>query len=67
MEFAPKGLKVGDEFDDNGKRVRVTKVFDFGYNTEPVEEQISLDDLPFAPVEEAVEEAPKKRRRSAKN
>lgn len=57
MDFAPKGLKVGDEFTDGyGNKVRVTEVFDYGYNTEPVEEQISLADLPFAPDDE-----PKKR------
>lgn len=58
MDFAPKGLKVGDTFVDcYGNTVRITEVFDYGYNTEPVEEQISLADLPFS----YVEETPKKR------
>ena len=46
MGFAPKGLKIGDVFEDNGKRLRVTQVFDFGYNTEEVRdepEQIELN------------------------
>lgn len=61
MEFAPSGLKVGDVFEQDGVKLKVTQVFDFGYNTEPVEseaEQIELADLPFSDVEE---EAPKKR------
>ena len=65
MGFAPIGLKVGDTYEDNGKKLRVTQVFDFGYNTEPVEDvevklaemdQIDLADLPFS-------DEPKKRGR----
>lgn len=71
MGFAPKGLKVGDVFEDCGKMHKVVKVvhtdsYD-GYETEIVvgveetveEEQISLADLPFSDVKEE----PKKRTR----
>ena len=74
MEFAPKGLKVGDVFEDcYGNKLRVTQVFDFGYNAQPIEnepKQVELSDLPFAPEEEEEkQEAPKKRggRRKATN
>ena len=68
MEFAPKGLKVGDVFELDGKKFRVTQVFDFGYNTEEV---IPMNEIPFAPDEEEdeeplpfpLEEEPKKTRR----
>ena len=69
MEFAPKGLKVGDIFEDcYGNKLKVTQVFDFGYNAQPVEsepEQIDLADLPFADDGEA-EEKPKRRRTSSR-
>lgn len=75
MGFAPKGLKVGDVFEDCGKMHKVVKVvhtdsYD-GYETEIVvgveetveetveEEQISLADIPFSDVKEE----PKKRTR----
>lgn len=71
MGFAPKGLKVGDVFEDCGKMHKVIKVvhtdsYD-GYETEIVvgveeaveEEQISLADIPFSDVKEE----PKKRTR----
>lgn len=68
MEFAPKGLKVGDVFELDGKKFRVTQAFDFGYNTEEV---IPMNEIPFAPDEEEeeeplpfpLEEEPKKTRR----
>lgn len=71
MGFAPKGLKVGDVFEDCGKMHKVVKVvhtdsYD-GYETEIVvgveetveEAQISLADIPFSDVKEE----PKKRTR----
>lgn len=71
MGFAPKGLKVGDVFEDCGKMHKVVKVvhtdsYD-GYETEIVvgveetveEERISLADIPFSDVKEE----PKKRTR----
>lgn len=74
MGFAPKGLFVGDIFENDGKKHRVTKViheasYD-GYETEIIPDepkQIDLADLPFSDVEkggqEVKEEAPKRRRR----
>lgn len=73
MGFAPKGLKVGDVFEDCGKMHKVVKVvhtdsYD-GYETEIVvgveetveEEQISLADLPFSDVESEEKTEVKKR------
>jgi hypothetical protein len=77
MGFAPKGLIVGDVFENDGKKHRVTKViheasYD-GYETEIIPdepEQMDLADIPFSDVEkderevnEVKEEAPKRRRR----
>lgn len=56
MGFAPKGLKVGEIYEDNGKKFRVTQVFDFGYNNVEVVEDIPKNELPFAPDEEPEEE-----------
>lgn len=72
MAFAPKGLKVGESFELDGKKYRVKKTIVAncyeGYETEPVEdEEDDLSTLPFAPIDEE-EPAPKKttRRRAAK-
>ena len=71
MGFAPKGLNVGDIYENDGKMHKIVKVvhtdsYD-GYETEIVvgveeaveEEQISLADIPFSDVKEE----PKKRTR----
>lgn len=55
MAFAPKGLKIGDIFEDCGNKYRVTGIIpNVGYTSEMVKEyeQISLKDLPFAPDED---------------
>ena len=72
MAFAPKGLKVGESFELDGRKYRVTKVIIGnayeGYEPEPMEdEEDDLSTLPFAPIDEE-EPAPKKttRRRAAK-
>lgn len=77
MGFAPKGLKVGDVFEDCGKMHKVVKVvhtdsYD-GYETEIVvgveetveetveEEQISLADIPFSDVKEETKKRTRKK------
>jgi hypothetical protein len=70
MGLAPSGLKIGDIFEEGSHKYRV-KGFcgDIGYDVEVVtdeekQEDIPLEDLPFAPVdEEEPKEAPKKRGR----
>ena len=69
MGLAPSGLKIGDVFEEGNHKYRVTGFNgNIGYDVEIVtdekQEEIPLNDLPFAPVEEAEQkEAPKKRGR----
>jgi hypothetical protein len=66
MGFAPKGLKVGDVFEDCGLKYKIVKVFNNMYESELVREekqaeQISLADLPFSDVESEEKTEVKKR------
>ena len=70
MGLAPSGLKIGDIFEEGGHTYRVKGyVSGIGYDVDLVtkeekQEDIPLEDLPFAPVEEEEQkEAPKKRGR----
>lgn len=75
MGLAPKGLNVGDTFEDEGKKYRVkaiiTTPYYEGYDTEVVDEDDDLCGLPFAPVgnetavEEEVEEAVEEKKPAA--
>lgn len=57
--FLPKGLKVGDIVQHNGKTVQITKVYSTGYNTKEVEKVQE-------PKEEIQEPKETKKRRTKK-
>ena len=66
MGLAPAGKKIGDVYENDGHKYRVTSIIEgVGYNVEEVnDEDIPLEDLPFSPMdEEEPKEAPKKRGR----
>ena len=72
MGFASAGKKIGDVYENDGHKYRVTGIIEgVGYNVEIVndEEELPWKDLPFAPNEEdeeplpfPMDEEPKKRK-----
>ena len=52
----PKGLKVGDTFEDGGNTYRVTKIVDVGYESQMVEKPVGFSIAKEEAPQEVAEE-----------